>query len=83
MKSFRIAVLLLIVLAFPGVSQSAAEQRTALVIGNSHYSTGLLKNPVNDATDTAAALRKAGFAVNLKKAECCNRKSEYLVLLKH
>ena len=44
-----------------------AEQRTALVIGNSTYSSGPLKNPVNDATDMAAALQKLGFKVILKK----------------
>lgn len=46
---------------------SAMEQRTALVIGNSAYSSGPLKNPVNDAADMAAALQKLGFKVILKK----------------
>jgi uncharacterized caspase-like protein len=45
----------------------APEQRIALVIGNSAYSSGPLKNPVNDATDMAASLRKLGFKVDLKK----------------
>lgn len=40
------------------------EKRTALVIGNGAYqNTTQLQNPVNDATDVAAALRKLGFEV--------------------
>jgi hypothetical protein len=50
----------------PGLS-SAPERRTALVIGNSTYSTGPLKNPVNDASDMASTLQKLGFKVVLKK----------------
>jgi hypothetical protein len=46
---------------------AATERRTALVIGNSTYSSGPLKNPVNDADDMAAALKRAGFTVTLKK----------------
>lgn len=38
----------------------------ALVIGNSAYSDAPLRNPVNDATDMAAALRGLGFSVTLK-----------------
>jgi formylglycine-generating enzyme required for sulfatase activity len=37
--------------------------RLALVIGNSHYKTAPLKNPVNDAADMAATLKKYGFSV--------------------
>jgi hypothetical protein len=44
----------------------AAQPRTALVIGNANYPFGSLANPVNDATDIAAALRNAGFQVLLK-----------------
>src|SRR5882724_6268876 len=40
-------------------------QRTALVIGNSQYSTGPLRNPVNDARDMAEVLKKVGFAVTV------------------
>ncbi len=58
---------LCLLLCIPMKSNAASEQRTALVIGNSNYSSGPLKNPVNDATDMAAALRKAGFTVVLKK----------------
>ncbi|MEP7213470.1 MAG: caspase family protein [Acidobacteriota bacterium] len=40
-----------------------AASRTALVIGNGTYSDAPLKNPPNDATDIAAALRLMGFEV--------------------
>ncbi len=46
---------------------SSIEQRIALVIGNSAYSSGPLKNPVNDAAAMAAQLQKLGFNVILKK----------------
>ena len=52
--------------AMPGLS-SAWERRTALVIGNSSYDTGSLRNPVNDADDMASALKRLGFDVILKK----------------
>ena len=45
---------------------ASAESRTALVIGNSAYPFGYLSNPVNDASDVAAALRADGFEVILK-----------------
>lgn len=38
-------------------------ERLALVIGNSSYRTGPLKNPVNDAKDMGAVLQKTGFEV--------------------
>ena len=41
--------------------------RTALVIGNSNYDLGPLKNPVNDAIDIANSLRELGFDVTLLK----------------
>jgi tetratricopeptide (TPR) repeat protein len=43
------------------------ERRFALVIGNSKYpqSIGVLKNPVNDATDIAKELEKSNFDVQL------------------
>jgi len=50
----------------PGLIASS-ERRIALVIGNSTYSSGPLKNPVNDATDMAAILKKLGFTVTLKR----------------
>ena len=46
------------------VSPHAQEKRIALVIGNGEYQySPRLKNTVNDANDTAAALTKAGFKV--------------------
>jgi hypothetical protein len=59
---------LLLVLLAPATSldASAAEPRTALVIGNSRYAFSALPNAANDATDVAAALRGAGFDVILK-----------------
>ncbi|MEI6703488.1 MAG: tol-pal system protein YbgF [Deltaproteobacteria bacterium] len=42
---------------------AATEKRVALVIGNNSYSNSPLKNPVNDAKDIAAKLRKLGFEV--------------------
>ena len=70
MQPMRIRIfltLLIFVLIYPSSLIAATEQRIALVIGNSAYSSGPLKNPVNDATDMAAALQKLGFKVNLKK----------------
>ncbi len=42
------------------------EQRGALVIGNAAYKESPLRNPVNDATDIAAALKTLGFNVMLR-----------------
>src|SRR5512134_3405381 len=39
--------------------------RRALVIGNSSYSIGLLKNPANDAAAIAEELKRQGFDVTL------------------
>ena len=63
----RILCLMLFALSLPGIAPAAAERRTALVIGNSSYRSGPLKNPVNDAADMAAMLKKLGFSVTLKK----------------
>lgn len=43
------------------------EKRYALIIGNSNYpkDLGMLKNPVNDATDIATELRQSDFEVQL------------------
>ena len=53
---------------------TAADKRVALVIGNAAYATFKpLKNPSNDATDVATALKQLGFKVttgqNLKRDE--------------
>ncbi|MBM4272600.1 MAG: hypothetical protein FJ139_10685 [Deltaproteobacteria bacterium] len=69
MKSLLLRITLsslLIVLFVPNLSQSATERRTALVIGNGAYASGRLKNPTNDATDMASALKRLGFQVILK-----------------
>jgi len=42
-----------------------SQTRTALVIGNSEYKFSPLKNPANDASDMASALRDSGFDVIL------------------
>ena len=42
-------------------------ERLALVIGNGAYQKVPLKNPINDAEDMAATLKKLGFKVILKK----------------
>jgi len=67
MASRIILALLVLAIIIPSTIFAAAEQRTALVIGNSAYSSGPLKNPVNDATDMAATLKKHGFKVTLIK----------------
>src|SRR5450755_2889020 len=51
----------------PGASAPANERRVALVIGNSAYRVGVLKNPVNDAQAVAASLRALGFEVALRE----------------
>jgi hypothetical protein len=56
----------IILFCIPTNSFLAAERKVALVIGNSNYLDAPLKNPVNDATDMASALRKLGFRVTLK-----------------
>jgi hypothetical protein len=58
--------LMLLALCLPDIVNAAPEQRIALVIGNSAYSSGPLKNPVNDAAAMAAMLKKLDFAVTLK-----------------
>ena len=59
---------LLLGLALAGQAQErnliVGEQRLALVIGNSAYKVGPLRNPANDARAMAQALRKAGFEVD-------------------
>jgi Caspase domain/Sel1 repeat len=69
MKSplFRLVGLaFLMVILTPCDSASVQERRTALIIGNSAYKSSPLVNPVNDANDMAAVLKKLGFSVRLK-----------------
>lgn len=65
-KFNRVFLLTVIGLIFFG-GQALAEDRLALVIGNSVYGFSPLKNPVNDASDVAVTLQKLGFTVVLKK----------------
>lgn len=59
---------LAVVTALLGTTAASAETRVALVIGNGAYeSKGRLPNPVNDADDVAAALKRANFEVILGK----------------
>jgi hypothetical protein len=55
-----------LVLLTSSIAISGKESRTALVIGNGAYKSSPLSNPVNDANDMAAALKKLGFSVRLK-----------------
>ena len=48
-------------------SAIAGERKVALVIGNSAYRVGVLKNPVHDAQAVAATLRTLGFEVSLRE----------------
>lgn len=67
-RSWPAAVVLLavLVLALAGAADAqpaGAEKRVALLVGNSTYQTGPLRNPANDARAMAASLRKLGFDV--------------------
>ncbi len=66
MRRLPIILIACLLVSVPVVGFSAAERRVALVIGNSNYMDASLRNPVNDATDIASALRKLGFKVTLK-----------------
>ena len=46
---------------------NGSERRAALVIGNSAYKVGVLKNPVNDAQAVAGSLKGLGFDVVLRE----------------
>ena len=46
---------------------AAADRQVALVIGNSNYRVGALKNPVNDAQAVATSVRGLGFDVTLRQ----------------
>src|SRR5215813_8489096 len=61
----RLFFVFIAVFAFAGIATDVhANQRVALVIGNSAYQhTPTLNNPKNDATDMAAVLKQWGFQV--------------------
>lgn len=59
------AILLLFCFALLNTSFAQTEKRLALVIGNSNYEKGELKNPVNDALLMASTLESLDFDVIL------------------
>jgi hypothetical protein len=61
---FKKIILSYIVLTF---SLLMAENRVALLIGNSHYYKNSLKNPLNDIGILEKALRKIGFDITKKR----------------
>jgi len=58
-------LLIISLLLFP--KNGFAAKRVALVIGNSNYRDAPLRNPANDASDIAAALKRLNFNVVLIK----------------
>jgi hypothetical protein len=61
---FRLALLLILIVSVTAIAQSwAAGDRFALVIGNAKYPDAEepLKEPINDAKDVAAELKRDGF----------------------
>jgi formylglycine-generating enzyme required for sulfatase activity len=66
-QAWHVAFYLLFLICMPMLVHAAPERRIALVIGNGAYESGRLNNPVNDASDMAAALRRAGFEVLLRQ----------------
>ena len=76
MKKVQITICVLVCILAGVVSPSTTsgkETRIALVIGNSAYNYSPLQNPVNDANDIAAALKKCNFRV--MKVINANRKT--------
>ena len=60
----RLLVLAFAVIVLPAMAAPArAENRQALVIGNSGYAVGMLVNPQHDAEAIAKALKAVGFTV--------------------
>ena len=59
--AFAVVLLAVLACAAGGPPVLSAEQRIALVIGNSAYPDMPLTNPVNDAKLMASALREQGF----------------------
>ncbi len=59
----KITIILVFLLS---INISYATNRYALVIGNSDYPFGQLRNPSNDAQDVASEFEKYGFDVDLK-----------------
>jgi len=60
-------IFFILIFIYPYSLIAGTEKRTALVIGNSGYSSSPLKNAVNDAADIASNLQRLDFSVILKK----------------
>ncbi len=67
LKRFALVLVALAALTgLGGASSASAEERFALVVGNSNYqSVAALPNPVNDAKAVSAFLESAGFEVDM------------------
>ena len=76
--SLIVTITLLLTLDTGIVFPQAAGKRVALVIGNSTYSTGPLRNAGNDAGDMAKVLRGIGFSVAL--GTDANKKAMYQLI---
>lgn len=61
-RSFHLTLACAILALIPG-AHAEPNNRLALVVGNSAYHVGPLKNPANDARDMAQKLRQLGFDV--------------------
>ncbi|WP_166802245.1 caspase family protein [Microvirga pakistanensis] len=71
------ALLFILVATVPGTA--LAEQRVALIIGNSAYQNFTsLRNPMNDANDIAASLKNLGFEV-MKGLDLSNAEMNQIV----
>jgi len=66
MKNPVICILIVLSVLSMTILNVEAQNRIALVIGNSNYANSPLKNPANDATDMANALKQYGYDVSLK-----------------
>ncbi len=64
---------------FCGTTSFAAEQRVALVIGNSAYADAPLANPANDARLMAETLRGLGFKV-IERIDVDQRKMKLAIV---
>ena len=67
-RVLRAAIRALLAMSLIGLAGAAlADNRVALVIGNSNYAVAPLENPKNDADDVAAALMRLSFKVTALK----------------
>jgi len=58
--------MIIIIFIFVFSTESFAQKKVALVIGNSDYKEQSLRNPINDARDISQILQNLGFEVDLK-----------------